>query len=539
MMRGLKPTPSRLDSSMGYFFSVFLGTFLLEDVALVTALTFIGDGKLSLIAAFFACFLGISVGDILLYLLGRFAFRLGLEDRVKSNLKIKTTLYKMKNSGLLTYMIFVSRLIPGTRLPTYVAAGVLNYSFLKFTLLTLISVGAWVSLALAAGKSLQYFLTDHIWLSLLLFIALILVIKKISPLLVDPWKRKASLHSWRKWKTFEFWPSWFFYIPIVFWYIVLSVRYRSFLNPFYANPKIFNGGLLGESKWDFLQYLDPHSKATLPALIVKKESSLEDFLVILEKNNFNFPFIVKPDIGQRGFGVRIIRNKADLNEYLLLSNFDLVLQRLSNLPREAGIFYIKIPNTQKEFIFSITDKKFPFVTGDKKTKLGDLILNDPRARIIAPTYFSRHEESLNVVLDLKEKFYLSECGNHCQGAIFINGSALKTEKLLQEISKIASRLPEFYFGRFDIRYATEDSLKNGEFEILEINGAGSEATHIWDANTTIIEAYSTLFKQWKLLFEVGHQIKNRSDFKSNMNLGLFLKESYKVYFRKEKLSVSS
>lgn len=524
---------------MGYFFSIFFGTFLLEDVALVTALTFVGEGKLSLTAAFLACFLGIAIGDILLYLLGRFAFQLGLEDRVKSNLKIKMTLHKMKNSGLLNYMIFISRLIPGTRLPTYVVAGLLNYSFLKFCLLTVISVAAWVAFALAAGKSLQYLLMDHMWTSLILFVALILLIKKISPLLIDPWKRKASFHSWRKWTSFEFWPAWFFYIPIVFWYIILSIRYKSFLNPFYANPQIFNGGLLGESKWDFLQHLDPQSKSTLPALKVKQGSSFEEFLAILEKNNFDFPFIVKPDVGQRGFGVRIIRDEFDLTEYLLLSDFDIILQSLSTLSREAGIFYIKMPNSQKEFIFSITDKRFPFVVGDKKTKLGDLILKDPRARIMASTYFSRHEDSLDMVLDLDEKMQLSECGNHCQGAIFLNGYFLKTEKLLQEISKVASRLPDFYFGRFDIRYATEDSLKNGEFEILEINGAGAEATHIWDAKTTLSEAYSTLFKQWKLLFEVGHQVKNKPGFKSNMNLGLFFKESYKVYFRKEKLSVSS
>ena len=524
---------------MEYFFSIFLGTFILEDVALITAITFVGDGKLSLTGAFIACFLGISIGDILLYLLGRFAVQLGLEKRLKSNRKIKINLHKMQNSSFLDYMIFISRLIPGTRVVTYLGAGIVNYSFLKFTFFTVISVGLWVSFALAAGKSLQYLFMDHMWISLILFIFLLVIIKKVSRVLIDPWSRKASVHFWRKWKSFEFWPSWFFYIPIVFWYIFLSIRYKSLLCPFYANPKILNGGLLGESKWDFMQYLDPKSKTTLPALKVKKGVTFEEFLVVLEKNNFHFPFIVKPDVGQRGFAVRIICDEFDLTEYLLLSDFDIILQKLSLLPKEAGIFYIKIPDLKNEFIFSITNKKFPFIIGDGKTKIGDLILNDPRAKIIAPTYFSRHETSLDLILNLDEKFQLSECGNHCQGAIFENGYYLKTDMLLQQISKTLSYFPEFYFGRFDVRYKTEDALKNGQFEIVEINGAGSEATHIWDSKTTLIEAYSTLFTQWKLLFEIGHQVKKRPDFESNVDLVLFLKESFKVYFRKEKLSVSS
>ena len=524
---------------MEYFLSIFFGTFILEDVALVTAFGFIAEGKLTLTSGFLACFLGISLGDIGLYLIGRFALVLGLEDRIRANRKIKMNLEKMKDSNFLDYMIFISRFIPGTRIPTYVGAGVLKYSFIRFTVLTVISVALWVGLALAAGETLRYLFMDHLIVSILLFIALIIILKQVSPILADPWKRKATLHFWRKWTSFEFWPAWFFYIPIYLLYPVLSIRYGSFFNPFYANPNILNGGLLGESKWDFLQYLDPKAQSTLRAIKISKGTGFDEFLKILAENQYDFPFILKPDVGQRGFGVRIIRDEFDLTEYLLLSNFDMVLQRLSQLPQEAGIFYMKIPKTNEEFIFSITDKRFPWLVGDGKTKLGDLILNDKRAQIIASTYFSRHEDALNEIIPEQESFQLSECGNHCQGAIFLNGQHLKTEKLLHEIAKIAKQLPDFYFGRFDIRYENEESLKSGEFEIIEINGAGSEATHIWDAKTTLVEAYKTLFIQWNLLFKIGGQVKKQPGFKSNMNIVSFLTESFKVYFRKEKLSVSS
>ena len=39
----------------------------------------------------------------------------------------------------------------------------------------------------------------------------------------------------------------------------------------------------------------------------------------------------------------------------------------------------------------------------------------------------------------------------------------------------------YYSGRLDIRYNTLDELKPGNnFSIIELNGAGSEPTHIYD-----------------------------------------------------------
>lgn len=524
---------------MNYFWSIFLGTFVLEDLALVSALSLIAKGQMHFISGFLACFLGIAVGDLLLYFLGRYASKFGIEKHIHKNKKIKLTLNTMKNSQFLNYMIFISRMIPGTRLPTYIGAGLIGYSIVKFFVLTVISVGLWVALALAAGQTLNYLFMDHLLLSLFGFFIFLMIFKSLVPILTNKWTRKAFFQSWRKWQSFEFWPSWFFYIPLVFWYLFLSLKYRSLLNPFYANPKILNGGLLGESKWDFLKYLDQKAETTLPSLKIPAGTSYHEFIKILENENFEFPFILKPDIGQRGFAVRIIRDDFDLTEYLLMSDFDMILQKLSTLPQEAGLFYIRFPNSQNELLFSITDKKFPSLKGDGKKSLGQLILEDQRARIIASTYFARHQADLEKILKKDEVFYLSECGNHCQGAQFFNGEKLKSDVLLAAVSKVVHQIPEFYFGRLDIRYKDHTALKNGHFEIIEINGAGSEATHIWDSETKLLEAYKTLFTQWNLLFLIGEQVKKNSNFKSNLNLTLFLKESYKVYFRKGSLAVSS
>ena len=60
-------------------------------------------------------------------------------------------------------------------------------------------------------------------------------------------------------------------------------------------------------------------------------------------------------------------------------------------------------------------------------------------------------------------------------------------------------MPEFYFGRFDIRFKSIDALCRGEgFQILEVNGASAEAIHIWDPEQTVRETYRVLFEQFRL-----------------------------------------
>src|SRR5438094_8293573 len=62
----------------------------------------------------------------------------------------------------------------------------------------------------------------------------------------------------------------------------------------------------------------------------------------------------------------------------------------------------------------------------------------------------------------------------------------------------------FFIGRYDIRYSSEDDFRAGRnFQIIELNGAASEATSIYDARNSIFAAYRTLFQQWDLVFAIG------------------------------------
>lgn len=518
---------------MNYFYSIFFGTFLLEDLALISGIALVSENKISFSSAFLACFFGIAIGDIGLYGIGYLASRFTFVNQLGFLKRHRYALSRLKKSELLTYSIFISRLIPGTRLTTYLGAGFLHYSFIKFVVVTIISCYLWVLTALYGGETLNHIFKDHWVLALLSFLVFLEIVKSVVPKLTDTWPRKAFFHSWRKWAHFEFWPGSLFYLPLIPYYIYLSVKNRSPFMPFYARPHRLHGGLIGESKWDFLRLLNSADSSTLKAIKIHRDAGFLETRSLILRQSISYPFIVKPVVGQRRFGVRVLNNDFDLSEYLLLSHFDSVVQELSQLPFEAGIFYVRRPSEQVGRIFSVTDKSFPFVTGDGKTKLGDLILKDKRARIIAPIYFAKLKKQLDSVPHDQEIVVLYGWGNHAQGAIYRNGVELMTDKLTLELDRISRQIPDFYFGRFEIRYRDAESLKQGRnFEILSVDGAGSEATHIWDAKTSLSEAYASLFEQWALLFEIGKSVSRMPGKKNKINLTSFIQDCIRFNFRK-------
>jgi hypothetical protein len=139
----------------------------------------------------------------------------------------------------------------------------------------------------------------------------------------------------------------------------------------------------------------------------------------------------------------------------------------------------------------------------------------------------RHTRQADRVLARGEEFPLVFVGNHCKGAIFRNGAQLLTPAMQQRFDGIAREIPDFHFGRFDVRFRSIEGLQRGDdFSIIEFNGAGSEATHIWDRDTTLWEAYRVLREQLRLLFEIGSVNRTRGlkPIPPLALIGLYLKE---------------
>lgn len=321
---------------------------------------------------------------------------------------------------------------------------------------------------------------------------------------------------------FEFWPMWAFYPPVLVYVCWLMLRYRGLLLPTVANPSFPGGGFVGESKAEILKLAVRHAPEWVAPFIVidRPEAvgapSLDDevtqALDAMATAGLQLPVVAKPDLGCRGAGVQLVRDTDKLRGYLAAfpRGARLLLQALVPFEGEAGIFYCRRPGQDKGRIISITLKYFPHVYGDGRRTLRQLILDDPRAGRLPHLYLKRHADRLDDVPAQGVAVRLAFAGSHSRGAIFRNGNALVTPAMEARFDAIAQSLPEFYFGRFDIRFADFAQVQAGEaFTIVEANGAGAESTHIWDRRTTLVQAWRDLMRQYRLLFEIGHANRDR------------------------------
>ena len=379
------------------------------------------------------------------------------------------------------------------------------------------AVAEWIPFAKAAGFFLATFaLGDTTPAGLLLLgvgVLLFATLQLLRRAFVNFNFRRFTVRLGR-WRHWEFWPAWMFYPPVGIHCAWLALKYRGLTVPTAANPGIFSGGMVGESKMATLKELFlTNPEFTAEAELIESDTlaaRLRSLDEIRTRLGLGFPFILKPDVGQRGAGIKLIRSAVQAETYLRQTSAPLVVQRYAPGPQEAGIFYYRFPHESRGRIFAITEKCFPVLVGDGESTVTELIWRDPRARFMADKYRQRFSERQNDVLSAGEELKLVEAGNHAQGCIFRDGSRLCTPELEARIDDISQKLTGFFIGRFDIRYGSEEDLRVGKnFQIIELNGAASEATSIYDARNSVFAAYRTLFRQWDLVFAIGAANRKR------------------------------
>jgi hypothetical protein len=94
--------------------------------------------------------------------------------------------------------------------------------------------------------------------------------------------------------------------------------------------------------------------------------------------------------------------------------------------------------------------------------------------------------------------------------MFRDGNRLITPELERAFDEIAQSFSGFFVGRFDVRYTRLKDFQSGlGFAIVELNGATSESTNLYDPTWSLISAYRILFRQWNLQFRIGHANRSR------------------------------
>ncbi len=533
---------------------IFFLTFIHEDAAILAAGFSKVEQGLPLLYAYIPVYLGIVAGDMLIYGLGRLA-------QANRWLKSKIIGPKVERVHLwldnhLVRVLVLCRLTPGLLFPTFVACGWFKIPFWRFSMVSIIAGAVYSSIVLTIvvlfGDLVLFHLGYWAW-GLLASIVILWavrnsfkarwsksteealgevppsffeVIKRYMPTRKNRFSGMPSLEGLKKFvASAERIPNNILYLPLAIRWFLLAARYRSVTLPTISNPMIETGGFMGESKSSVLNQVSNDQRSWIAEFATYQRDSqesgdeLEKAVFMMEKKGLGFPIVAKPDIGWNGYGVRLIEN--ELNLYKYIASFPpgetMILQRPVHHDGEAGVFYVRIPGEEKGHIYSITLRYFPYVVGNGKSTLRELILSDPRAQVRSHFYLGERpnhvgfgKEDLDHVPQDGELIRLAFIGSLRVGGLYRDASHLITPELSSRFDDIARSMPEFYYGRFDIRFESTDLLKEGKgFSIIEINGAGAEAIQAWDPNVPLTRLYREFFKAQSLLFKVADLNRRR------------------------------
>jgi hypothetical protein len=308
--------------------------------------------------------------------------------------------------------------------------------------------------------------------------------------------------------NWEFWSFGAVYIWTLPAWIYFCLRAKSFFFFTTSNPSIINGGLIGESKKDIHAILPPDLYPK--TLHFDQGTDGKVVLKLVLQSNMTLPLIGKPDIGGKGRGVKMLKTEKDIIDYANSATLHFHVQQYISFSNEVGIFYYRFPDQDKGRITGIVEKKFLTVTGNGKDTLQQLLRKDKRGIMYIDSLEKIHADILEIVLPAGEKKIVSPYGNHARGALFLDHSFEIDEELTALMDTISKRIPEFYFGRFDIRYNSMEKLKRGkDFSIIELNGAGAEPTHIYDPRHSIFFAWKEIIRHWNILEKISRMNHKR------------------------------
>lgn len=305
---------------------------------------------------------------------------------------------------------------------------------------------------------------------------------------------------------FERLPKWLNLIPMVTQWLWLGLRYRSITLPSAANPHITAGGLVGEGKLEYFAQMGTIARTATAAYVgVHAGASVDDAVAAMRSGGLSFPVVAKPDLGWCGYGVCRIDDRDALAAYLAAypHGETVVLQRYLPERGEAGLFYMRHRDAQSGELIGILLRHYPRVVGNGRDSVATLIAAD--VRLQRTLHDAQHDcrfQPHHVPRD-GEEVRLSTIASTRVGGLYQDATEDATPELLARVEAIARDMPDLHVARFDVRYADRDALRRGEFTIMEVNGAGSEAVHAWDPRYSIRDVYRIVFAKQRRLFAIA------------------------------------
>lgn len=326
--------------------------------------------------------------------------------------------------------------------------------------------------------------------------------------LLEERKKNGEIVFWKDlpW-VIQFWPL------ISFFYEARDLI--NFLNPC---PEV--GGMSGLIGYSKKTLHDTFPQKYLPKTITfPQKENIKQVYKTMKDQGMDFPIFCKPDVGERAAGVRRVASEKELELYLkeFPAKKGLILQMPAGAhfsqQREYGVQVVRDPKTETLHITSAEFKKVPFVIGDGKQTIEDLVKVLPelteaqRKSVLAD--LSSIEQA--IVPSKEEQVSVVHAASVSRGTEMIslqknfNGSPL--EKALLEV---LSSLKNFSSGRFDLVAASEEDLFQGDFEIIEGNAGAAIPLHVYRTDFSVEKVYQELFNHFLLLKE--NAVKNKEKF---------------------------
>jgi membrane protein DedA with SNARE-associated domain len=140
--------------------AIIIGTFILEDAATILTAMEVQTGQVAVPVALLSLYVGIVVGDLGLYGLGRLA---ALWPPARRWVTLPRDDDGQSWFGRNVFrIVFISRFIPGARLPLYTACGFFGASLGRFAVAAVLATLIWTTLLFTVSLQIGHFLIDHL-----------------------------------------------------------------------------------------------------------------------------------------------------------------------------------------------------------------------------------------------------------------------------------------------------------------------------------------------------------------------------------------
>lgn len=471
--------------------SLFFGTFITEDLSCVAAGIFTADGHIDFVVATVACTVGIWLGDIGLYLIGllmtRGLLKWGWARRKMERMSQTSWRRSFDRHG--TKILFTSRFLPGTRVACYLAAGAIGFPLWRFALTLGVAVVIWTPLlvysSFVSGKVVLDWLStwgEYAWMAVPMALLVAFCVSRTLVALCSWRGRRSLVGRFRRWTRWEYWPPLFVFPPVVLHQIWTALVHRTPLVFSACNRGIPYGGLFGESKGDILDLFPASSRDGVfvaPYERLRRADPLETRLERVRSFLSAGRAVLKPDQGERGAGVVVVKDEQSARDWLVACPYDAIVQEFV-AGVEFGVAWCRNPKTGLGEIHSIAHKVLPTVVGDGVRCLEDLILAGERTVAMAGLHLEAQASRLEWVPAAGEVVSLGDLGTHARGATFFDARDLTSPELHQAFEEFLRDVPGVDFGRFDVRARDKDALRAGRgIAVLEFNGVTGEAAHVY------------------------------------------------------------